>query len=146
MKMKTDLMHPFRLTLMLLVVTLILAHGCKKEEKVPERHAFVIGLKPEKMAEYKKLHAETWPEILNLIEKSNIRNYSIHLGEPEEGKLYLFAYFEYVGQDMEKDMEAMAGHDVMHKWWELTDACQIPCPTRKEGEFWMELEEVFYTD
>ena len=36
----------------------------------------------------------------------------------------------------------MARHKVMQKWRELTDACQIPCTTREQGEFWMKLEEV----
>ena len=29
-----------------------------------QRMGMVIGLKPEDAAEYKRLHAETWPEIL----------------------------------------------------------------------------------
>ena len=138
--------HPVKTIILILFGAVILISGCQKDQPVPERYGFVIGLKPEKIAEYKKLHAEIWPEILELIEQSHIQNYSIHLGEPEEGKFYLFAYFEYVGQDMDKDMEAMAEHEIMQEWWELTDACQIPCPTRKEGEFWMKLDEVFYTD
>ena len=100
----------------------------------------------EKMAEYKELHAEAWPEILELLRECNIENYSIHLGEPEQGKFYLFGYFEYTGSDLAKDMEAMGEHKVVQEWWELTDACQIPCPNRKEGEFWMALEEVFYME
>jgi len=138
--MKIEFVQAAKTIILILLGTLLLSSGCQSDQKVPERYSFVIGLKPEKMAEYKKLHAETWPEILELIEQSNIRNYSIHLGEPEE------AYFEYVGQDLDKDMEAMAEHEVMQKWWKLTDGCQIPCPTREEGEFWMQLEEVFYTN
>ena len=131
------------LTLILLGFSLFFP-ACEVGEPKPQRYAMVIGLKPEKIAEYKKLHAEAWPEIQDLIKMSNIRNYSINLGEVEEGKYLLFAYFEYYGSDFEKDMEAMAAPDIMKQWWELTDACQIPCPTRKEGEFWMKLEAVFY--
>lgn len=138
---------PSHLTLVLLLVgAAFLSMACSRTKPAPERLAFAIGLKPEKIAEYKKLHAETWPEILELIERGNIRNYSIHLGEIERDKYYLFAYFEYVGDNLEEDMEKMADQEVMQQWWELTDACQIPCPTRKEGEFWMGLEEVFYSD
>ena len=39
----------------------------------------VIGVKPEKIEEYKKLHAETWPDVLKMITQCNIRNYSIYL-------------------------------------------------------------------
>lgn len=115
-------------------------------ETKPQRHAMVIGLKPEKMDEYIKLHAETWPEILKLIEQCNIRNYSIHLGELEEGRQYLFGYFEYHGDNLQEDMKVMAENEDMKRWWELTDPCQIPCPTRKDDEFWMMMEEVFYAD
>ena len=145
--MKTRFVQITKTIILVLLGTAILSTACqKKKERAPERHAFVIGLKPEKIAEYKKLHAEAWPEILELLKQSHIQNYSIHLGEPEEGKYYLFGYIEYVGSDLDKDMEAMAEHDVVQEWWELTDACQIPCPTREEGEFWMKLEEVFFLE
>jgi L-rhamnose mutarotase len=54
-----------------------------------QRFASVIGLKPEHRAEYERLHAEVWPEVLKQIHDSNIRNYSIF----RYGEL-LFAYFE----------------------------------------------------
>ena len=85
--------------IMVLLGTAILSFSCQMEQKVPQRHAFVIGLKPGKMDEYKKLHAEPWPEILELLKQCHIQNYSIHLGEPEEGSLYLFGYFESLLSD-----------------------------------------------
>ena len=57
-----------------------------------ERKAMVIGIKPEHIPEYKRLHANAWPEILAQIADCNIRNYSIFLREPEN---LLFGYFEY---------------------------------------------------
>jgi len=111
-----------------------------------KRYGMVIGLKPEKIEEYKKLHAEVWPGVLKTIRECNIRNYSIFLGELEEGKYYLFAYFEYVGDDFKADMQKMAADPVTQKWWKLTDPCQIPLPTRAEGEWWTNMEEVFHTD
>jgi L-rhamnose mutarotase len=41
------------------------------------RYASVIGVRPEKLEEYKKLHANAWPEVLDMIKKCNIQNYSI---------------------------------------------------------------------
>jgi L-rhamnose mutarotase len=32
----------------------------------------VIGLRAEKLAEYKKLHASVWPDVLKTIEECNI--------------------------------------------------------------------------
>ena len=40
-----------------------------------ERMAMVIGIKPEMIPEYKRLHANTWPEILAGITTCNIQNY-----------------------------------------------------------------------
>ena len=39
----------------------------------------VIGLRPEKMAEYKKLHAAVWPDVLKMIRQCHIKKYSIYL-------------------------------------------------------------------
>ena len=42
-----------------------------------KRYEWVIGLKEEKVDEYKKLHAAVWPEILKMISECNFTNYSI---------------------------------------------------------------------
>ena len=44
-----------------------------------KRYGMVIGLRPEKAEEYKRLHAAAWPGVLKMIEECNIRNYSIYL-------------------------------------------------------------------
>ena len=54
-----------------------------------QRMAMVIGVRPEKIAEYKQLHAEPWPEMDMALSRANIRNYSIYLREPEN---LLFGY------------------------------------------------------
>ena len=55
-----------------------------------KRYGSVIGLKAEKIDEYKRLHAEVWPAVLAKISECNIQNYSIYLREPEN---LLFSYF-----------------------------------------------------
>ena len=79
-----------------------------------QRMGMVIGIKPEKIAEYKELHANCWPEILKGIEESNIRNYSIWL---HEGEQRLFGYWEYHGDDFAADMQKMADDPITKKWW-----------------------------
>ncbi|MFN0194311.1 MAG: L-rhamnose mutarotase [Aestuariivirga sp.] len=101
----------------------------------------VIGLQADKVAEYKKLHADVWPEILSLISKCNITNYSIFLKEPEN---LLFAYWEYVGTDFHADSAKMLGNQKMVDWWKVCTPCQKPFDTRKEGEWWAMMEQVFY--
>ena len=82
--------------------------ACKPAKcKSAKRFGSVIGLRPEKKDYYIKLHAETWPSVLQMIKKCNIRNYSIYMAKLQ-GKLYLFSYFEYTGDDLEADMKIMA--------------------------------------
>jgi len=112
----------------------------------PKRFGMVIGIRPEKISEYKELHANTWPEILKNMEDANMRNFSIYLAELEKGKFYLFGYYEYTGDDFEADMKKMKDCDISDKWSALCTSCQIPLDTRDEGQWWMDMEEVFHTD
>ncbi len=66
-----------------------------------KRYGHVIGVKEEKLQEYKELHAAVWPDVLDMITRCNIRNYSIYLRKLPDGKYYLFSYFEYIGDDFE---------------------------------------------
>ena len=106
-----------------------------------KRYGNVIGVKPEKLEEYKKLHAAVWPAVLVMISECNIRKYSIYY---KDGMLY--SYYEYIGNDYEKDMQRMAADPVTQEWWKLTDPCQQPVENRAPGEWWAAMEEVFHTD
>ena len=132
-----------RLTLTSLALSFLFA-GCTQQRV--KRYGSVIGLKPEKLEEYKELHADVWPGVLKMIKDCNIHNYSIYLGELEEGKFYLFSYFEYTGDDFKADMARMAADPTTQKWWTFCEPCQSPIPTRKEGEWWANMEEVFHCD
>ena len=44
-----------------------------------KRHGMVIGIRDEKIAEYKRLHAAVWPDVLEVIKECNLNNYSIYL-------------------------------------------------------------------
>ena len=113
---------------------------------VLQRYGSVIGIKPEKIPEYKKLHAAVWPEVLAKLKEVNIRNYSIYLAEVKKGEWYLFSYFEYVGDDFDADMKKMAADPNTKRWWKVTEPLQAPVPTRKEDEWWHTIEEVFHMD
>jgi L-rhamnose mutarotase len=98
-------------------------------------------LRPEKAAEYRALHAAAWPSVLATISACNIRNFSIFLREPE---LFLFAYWEYHGEDFAADARKMAADPVTREWWALTDPCQEPFETRTEGDWWADMTEIFH--
>lgn len=100
----------------------------------------VCGIKPDRIAEYKKLHAETWPDVLEMIKKCNLQNYSIFIKDE-----LLFSYFEYTGDNFENDMEQMGKDPSTQRWWDVCKPCMKPLETRAEGEWWVEMEEIFHT-
>jgi L-rhamnose mutarotase len=106
-----------------------------------KRYGMTIRLKAGCEEAYRKYHAAAWPEVLEMIRTCHIENYSIYLKDDR-----LFAYFEYHGEDFERDMAAMAAHAKTHEWWTVTNPMQEPLVTRKPGEWWAEMAEVFHTD
>lgn len=108
-----------------------------------QRMGMMIGVEPHRVERYKQLHAAVWPQVLALLTASNIRNYTIFLREPEN---ILFGTWEYHGSDFAADMAKIAADPVNQEWWSLTIPCQRPLATRKEGEWWASMEEVFHLD
>jgi L-rhamnose mutarotase len=116
----------------------------KKKSRI-KRFGSVIGLKPEKEQYYRELHADTWPAVLERLKKSNVQNFSIYITELE-GKRYLFSYYEYTGDDFDRDIALIAEDPETKRWWKETDPCQIQLPTRKPGANWSEMEMVFFME
>jgi L-rhamnose mutarotase len=108
-----------------------------------KRYGSVIGLSEEGKAEYCKLHAAVWPGVLAKIAECNIRNYSIFLKEPEN---LMFSCFEYHGADFAADMAKMAADPETQRWWAINMPLQRPLDTRKEGEWWADMTEIFHVD
>ena len=106
-----------------------------------KRYGSLIGVRSESLDSYKKYHLAVWPEILDMISKCNIRNYSIYLKDN-----LLFAYFEYQGSDFKADMAKMAADPKTQEWWTIMMPMQKPLETRRAGEWWAEMEEVFHCD
>jgi L-rhamnose mutarotase len=105
------------------------------------RFGQIIGIKPEHIEEYERLHADVWPGVLKTIEACNIKNYSIYRYHDT-----LFAYFEYHGDDFDADMAKMAADETTQKWWAVCNPMQNPVSDRAEDEWWKTLNEVFHTD
>lgn len=113
---------------------------------MPQRHASLIGIRPEKLDEYKRLHAAVWPEVLAKITQSGIRNYSICLRELPDGPHYLVSYFEHVGNDFDAAMAKFATDPKTQEWWALCKPCQKSLSNRAEGEWLSDMEDVFHAD
>ena len=105
------------------------------------RYGMMLRVKPEKFEEYKRLHQAVWPGVLDRITASKVSNYSIY---HREG--WLFAYFEYLGDDFEADMRRMGTDAETLRWWEVMKPMQEPLPTCAPGEWWAPMEEVFHHD
>ena len=106
-----------------------------------KRFGQVIGIKPEHIAEYERLHAEVWAGVLETITACNIRNYSIYRFQET-----LFAYFEYHGTDFAADMQKMADDPTTQQWWAICEPMQQELEGRAPGEHWANMPEVFHLD
>ncbi len=104
--------------------------------------AAVTGLKPEMEMQYRTLHQTSWPGVLAALDRSRIANFSVYLVDVGE-QLYLFYYFDYVGDDFDADMAAMGNDAVTRRWWKFTDACQLPLPAAAaKGKIWTDLNPI----
>jgi L-rhamnose mutarotase len=106
----------------------------------------VTGLNPESVDEYKRLHSAVWPEVLAMIKQCQIQNYSIYLRVLDDGRPYLFGYFEYHGIDFAADMAKMAADPATQRWWALCKPCQQPLAGCGADEWWVPMDEVFHVD
>ncbi|GAC1328657.1 MAG: L-rhamnose mutarotase [Chloroflexota bacterium] len=104
-----------------------------------QRYGQVLGINSAGIEEYERLHAAVWPEVLTMIHKCNIRNYSIFRYDT-----LLFAYFEYVGNDYEADMAKMAADPKTQEWWSLNRPLQKQVDS--SDEWWTTIREIFHTD
>jgi L-rhamnose mutarotase len=103
----------------------------------------VIGVCPERIADYKRLHAEPWPEMNTALKDAHIHDYSIFLKEPEN---LLFGVWDYRGSDYEGDMKRLGEREVTKQWLSLTDPCQVPLASRRDGEWWSFMDCIFHLD
>jgi L-rhamnose mutarotase len=106
-----------------------------------KRFGQAIHLKPECADEYVRQHAAVWPGVLKMITACNIQNYSIFKKDN-----LLFSYFEYVGDDFQSDMAKMAADEETQRWWDVVKPLMQPLESRKAGEFWADMEEIFHLE
>lgn len=113
----------------------------EQKRQVTRRVGQVIEIKPEKIQEYKALHADSNPGVRDLLSKANIENFSIFIKQFDDGKYYLFAYYEYTGDDYHADMKKLAEKERNIRWLETCDPMQVPF----EGEeSWSVMDQIYY--
>ncbi|WP_199429778.1 L-rhamnose mutarotase [Qaidamihabitans albus] len=74
------------------------------------RVCFLLRVKADRMEEYRRRHAEVWPEMLAALSETGWRNYSLFLAP--DG--LLVGYFET--DDLDAAIEGMAARDVNARW------------------------------
>ena len=103
-----------------------------------ERIGFTMRLLPGQEAEYRRRHADVWPEMLHALKAAGARDYSIFLHGVD-----LFAYLEV--EDFARFREQMAATEINDRWQaemaELIDPLTDPATG-----FHQRLEEIFHLD
>jgi L-rhamnose mutarotase len=105
------------------------------------RRGETIKLKEEGLKKYAEYHANPRPEVNKMITECNLTNYTIF----QRGDT-LFAYYEYVGDNFEKDMEKMANDKATQDWWDIVKPLMQPLKDKKKDEFWSLMDEVYHLD
>lgn len=105
------------------------------------RVGMVIGLRDEAEAAYRRLHADDEPGVRDLLAAHGIRNFTIFLQRFPDGRLYEFAYFEYRGDDLERDLAALDAEPRNRAWLARCDPMQVPLPGATS---WTRMERVYH--
>lgn len=128
----------FGLTLSILIFLVVM----NSSQKPVKRVGMVIGIHPDLIDEYKRLHADDNPGVRDLLRKYHMKNFSIFLTEID-GKWYEFGYYEYTGKNFEADMAELAKEPRNIEWLKTCDPMQIPL-TGENG--WRVMEQVYLNE
>lgn len=103
-----------------------------------ERIAFAMRLLPGADDEYRRRHADVWPEMLDALRSAGARNYSIFLRDSD-----LFGYLEV--EDFERFRRTMAASPVDARWQAEMAGLIDPLTDPSTG-FHRRLDEVFHLE
>jgi len=123
------------------VITLPAILAARVRQRQVQRIGMVIGIHPDRIGAYEALHAASNPGVRDLLNKYHMHNFSIFIQQLENGKYYLFGYYEYTGMDYQRDMDALASEPRNQQWLSTTNPMQIPLPGEPS---WSVMREVYY--
>ena len=106
-----------------------------------KRIGMVIKIDSARIEEYLALHADTNPGVRDLLEKYNLRNFSIFMTQLDDGYFYEFGYYEYTGSDYEADMAALDAEPRNKEWLKICDPMQVPL---KGETSWKKMKQVYF--
>jgi L-rhamnose mutarotase len=139
------LRHFAPLSIGVVIVLTLSTHGeqPKSAQHGMKRVGMVIGIKPEFLEEYKRLHAAGNPGVRDLLGKYHMHDFSIFLQKMPDGKWYEFGYYEYTGKDFDADMAKLAKEPRNIAWLKVCDPMQVPLPG---ATGWTEMEQVYFNE
>ena len=105
------------------------------------RVGFLLKVKPEKLAEYKKHHENVWPEMQAALRETGWHNYSLFVRE--DG--LLFGYFE-TPESLQAAQAGMLEREVNTRWQQFMAPYFESPNNARPDEMVLELEEVFHLD
>ena len=103
-----------------------------------KRFGFKMKMYPGFKEEYRKRHSEIWPELVSMLKKEGICNYSIFLDEETN---ILFGYQEQTGESSSQDLGAT---EIVKKWWKYMADIMETNPD--SSPVTVPLEQVFYME
>ena len=103
-----------------------------------KRVAFKMKLYPGFVEEYKKRHAQLWPELRNMLKESGVSEYSIFFDQETNS---LFAFQKQAG---EKGSQDLGKEEIVQKWWKFMADIMETNPDNSPVS--IPLEEVFYME
>jgi L-rhamnose mutarotase len=108
------------------------------ESSGPRRVCFLMHARADTLEEYKRRHAEVWPEMLDALRRTGWRNYSLFA----RGDGLIVGYVET--DDFEAALAAMQEESVNARWQaEMTPLFEIEAAPDSSMQ---ELEEIFHLD
>jgi L-rhamnose mutarotase len=112
-------------------------------ESLMKRVGMIVEIRPECLAEYRRIHADGHPGVRDLLQKYHLRNFSIYLQQMQDGKWYEFGYYEYMGCNFEADMAALDREPRNIEWHKICDPMQVPLPG---ASGWTEMELIYFNE
>ena len=103
-----------------------------------QRICFVLQVKPDRLAEYKRRHRDVWPEMQAALRETGWGNYSLFLRE--DG--LLGGYLET--EDFERARSGMAQREVNDRWQREMGAFFVQLDGASPDQAMRPLEQVFH--
>jgi len=106
-----------------------------------KRVGFLLKVRQDRVAEYKKHHEAVWPDMLDALRRNGWHNYSLFMRD--DG--LLFGYFE-TPESFQAALQGMAEEEVNARWQEFMAPYFEGLAGVHADEMMVELEEVFHLD